>query len=244
MTLAIERTTEITNPLDAGGVVAVLAHPDDEFIIGGLLEAYRRRGTRVQAVVATDGTESDRGDPEQLQKGHRRHEGQLALSAYGILAPQQHFWGLPDGRLHTDDHLRTAARKLRELLAEYPGIDTIITLGAHGFDGHTDHGAMHNAAFAAAAQLSTSGRQLSLFGASRSETPIQISASPRLKLTNLAPHGSQFTVDLSDPHYIPEPGTVEQPGIRLSDRSRRDLGQYFLNLHLERYEHYPLPGTV
>ncbi len=239
MTQTIEHLPSILDiPLGAEAL-AVWAHPDDEFLVGGLLEQYRLNGITTHAVIATDGEASDRGDPEALRNLHRRQEAGRALARYGILGENQQYLGLPDGGLAGASHVHTIARAIGTLLVERP-IHTVITLGHDGYDNHTDHVAVHVAAdLAVTSHNISAGSPVRLLGLTRYDTGIQVAADPSLKLHRLAEHRTQFDIDTSDPAYQPAPDTVEQPGIRLSTISRHYLGRYFHNMHTERYEYYP-----
>jgi LmbE family N-acetylglucosaminyl deacetylase len=239
MTYAFEHTVPTLGaPTEASTLVA-LAHPDDEFLVGGLLDLLHANNVTTHAVIATDGEASDRGDPEDLRNFQRRYEAGKALARYGIRMENQHFLGLPDGALSANEHINTVAYSVGRLLAEYP-IRTVVTLGHYGYDDHADHIAIHTAAESAVSSYATANPNLQLYGLTHSETDIRVPADAKEKLRRLAHHQSQFDIDVSDPSYQPTPGTVEQPGIQLSEASRGYLARYFNNMHLERYDSYTL----
>lgn len=224
---------------DGSDVLATIAHPDDEFLIGNLLEKLRRQNIRTHLVIASDGEASDRGDPNFLSKLGRREEIGRALAAYGIFERNQHYLGLPDSELSHADHISTMAHTVGRLLAKHT-IRTVVTLGHYGYDKHPDHIATHDATAWAVAGYAAANPNVRLFGLSRQSADYAVSADPALKLRRLAHHRSQFDIDLSDPSYQPVSGTVEQPGIRLSDASRAYLQRYHANMHTEQYAQYYL----
>lgn len=215
-------------------VLAVWAHPDDEFLIGGLLEELRLDNIATHVIVASDGEASDRGDPDYLSSLGRRYEAGVALTAYGIQEKRQSFLGLPDSRLSEARNLSSVAHFIGRRLAQHT-IRTVITLGADGYDGHDDHIATHQAAAWAVSAYAAANPNVRLLGLARQEADYKINANPALKLGRLAFHRSQFTIDLSNPSYQPTPGSLEQPGIRLSATSQSYLRQYQDNLHTEHY---------
>jgi LmbE family N-acetylglucosaminyl deacetylase len=241
MTQLLETSTPTTFlGVPAGGnALVALAHPDDEFLVGGALELLRQNEITTHAIIASDGEGSDRGHPDELRNLLRRREAGKALGHYGVRMENQHFLGLPDGELSDDEHVVSISLAMGRLLAEH-SIRSIVTLGRHGYDNHLDHIALHDAAELAASAYATANPNLRLFGLTRNPVPIQVPADPVLKLRRLASHKSQFDIDLTDPAYQPVPGTVEQPGIRLSPASRGYLDRYYENMHIERYAHYPL----
>jgi LmbE family N-acetylglucosaminyl deacetylase len=239
MTQTIERAPSVLGtPVGANALIA-LAHPDDEFLIGGLLGTFHTYGIATHAVIATDGEASDRGDPERLRNRERRHEAGKALAKYGVRPENQHFLGLPDSGLSSDEHIVKMTHAIEGLLATQ-SISTVVTLGEHGYDNHTDHKAVHLAAQRAAAEYASIDPDVQLYGLTRNEGDVQIPADPVTKLKRLAYHRSQFEIDTSDPSYKPARDTIEQPGIRLSKQSRAYLDRYRLNMEIERYENYPL----
>lgn len=226
----------VSNGEDA---LAVLKHPDDEYMFGGALELFRISGVTVHAVVATDGEKSDRGDPVKLRNGYRRHEARRALAQYGIHSENQHFLGLPDGEIDKEEHGKALHLAIGRLLIKHT-ICTVITLGHYGYDNHTDHIAGHHAAYQAALEYSTVNPELRLYGLTHDETGIRIPVDPSIKLARLSHHESQFEIDLSDPTYKPAPNTIERPGIRISPVSQAYLARYSQNMEIERYEQYSL----
>jgi LmbE family N-acetylglucosaminyl deacetylase len=89
-------------------VLAIAPHPDDaELCCGGLLLKARHAALRVGVVDVTRGEMSTRGSPAL-----RRRETAAASHLLGVTAREN--LGLPDGRLHDDQRLRTAlVRALR-----------------------------------------------------------------------------------------------------------------------------------
>ncbi|TAH32203.1 PIG-L family deacetylase [Candidatus Saccharibacteria bacterium] len=216
--------------------LVALAHPDDEYLIGSGIDAQVRNGVIVHAFVATKGKASMRGDSLNqisISRGSRALEGRAALSAYGISPRRQHIYDFPDGQL-LDTTPDVLAQEIRSLLAKND-ITTVITLGEHGFDGHTDHVAVHEAARAAVAAHAEIQPGMRLFGLDLASPTTHIVADPGAKLRRLRHHRSQFDIDTTDPSYEPLGGTVEQPGIQLSPDTRNRLAKYVLLQEQEPY---------
>lgn len=144
--------TRIANPdalPDLGTVLTVFAHPDDEtYLAAGLMSALVDRGNRVVAVTATAGERGTdqpwRWPPDRLRA---TREWELA-GALAVLGVREHrLLGFGDGELH---HLplERGGAVVADLLDEFRP-DTVVTFGADGVTGHSDHRAV--AAWAARA---------------------------------------------------------------------------------------------
>jgi LmbE family N-acetylglucosaminyl deacetylase len=133
------------NPLAAqtqskGPILAVFAHPDDERVIGPLLNRLAREGRETHLVIATDGSKGVT-DFAHIPAGAelaaaRTKEATCAANRLGVR--KLHLLGLPDGGLASFNVLG----KLRPALAAI--IDSlkpaaIITFGPEGGTGHPDH---------------------------------------------------------------------------------------------------------
>lgn len=235
MTTSVETTYRPFAEPGTRALVA-LAHPDDEFLIGSGIDTLVRNDGIVHAFVATKGKAGLRGDSLNkihISRGIREQEGRMALSAYGIRPRHQRFEDLQDGQLiDTAPDMLTQA--IRSLLKKHD-ITTVVTLGEHGFDGHTDHIAIHEAARAAVAAHAEIEPGMRLFGLDLVSPTTYITADPSAKLRRLRYHKSQFDIDTSDPDHTPFEGSIEQPGIRLSDETRDRLAKYSLLLQHEPY---------
>ncbi len=125
-----------------GTVLAVWAHPDDEaFLSGGLMAVAAEAGSRVVCVTATRG-EHGTSDPRQWPPARLAavRERELAASLT-ILGVREHRWlGIEDGTCDTVSPILPVAaisRLIREVAA-----DTVVTFGADGATGHSDHRAV------------------------------------------------------------------------------------------------------
>lgn len=214
-----------------------LAHPDDEYLIGSGIDAQVRNGVILHAFVATKGKADMRGDSLNqisISRGSRALEGRAALSAYGIRPRHQYIHDFPDSQL-LDTASNVLTHEIHSLLAKND-ITTVITLGEHGFDGHTDHIAIHEAARAAVASYAEIRPGMRLFGLDLANPTTYIVADPAAKLRRLRYHRTQFDIDTSNPDYEPLEGTIEQPGIRLSPDTRDRLAKYALLQNQESYQ--------
>ncbi|HQR18624.1 MAG TPA: PIG-L family deacetylase [Gemmatimonadales bacterium] len=125
-------------------LVAVFAHPDDEILVGPLLAAEAREGTRVQLILVTAGGNGTARTaiPAGTELARvRTEEARCSARALGIDPPI--VLGFEDGQLgrfarpapaHLDSIAGALAREFARL-----GPDAIVTFGPEGADGHPDH---------------------------------------------------------------------------------------------------------
>jgi LmbE family N-acetylglucosaminyl deacetylase len=126
-------------------LLAVFAHPDDEEIVGPLLAAEARRGTRVRLAIVTDG-EKGVAPHSGLAAGPelarvRADEARCACRALGIEPPI--LLGFEDGELGRIARppwgpLAEVEGRLGEVLRQVRP-DAIVTFGPEGGYGHPDH---------------------------------------------------------------------------------------------------------
>lgn len=153
----------------AGALLAILAHPDDEsFAMGGTLARYAAQGIQVFLVCATRGEVGEISDPtlatpETLGQV-REEELRNACRVLGIHQPI--FLGYRDsGMADTPYNQHPASlnqaspeevtERLRLLLCQWKP-EAVITFDAHGGYGHPDHIAVHRYTTTA---LSTIGQE-------------------------------------------------------------------------------------
>lgn len=142
---------------DAGGVLFVHAHPDDESMSsGGTIARLVASGIRVDLVTCTDGAEGEIHDPTLDHDEARPRLAQIradelacSVQALGGGAIRQHLLGYRDsGMMGTDanEHpdafwkadLEAAAARLIEIVREArPAV--IVTYDENGNYGHPDH---------------------------------------------------------------------------------------------------------
>lgn len=137
---------------DRSAVLAVMAHPDDEFAIFPWLADAARAGRRVHCVWLTDGAFG-------AQSAQRRADESIrTLQQFGIAPDSMTFLGqlhgIPDGHLH--EMLPLAVRELESLASRLPPPLQVLLPAWEG--GHQDHDASHLAAIAAS--RSVAGAQL------------------------------------------------------------------------------------
>jgi LmbE family N-acetylglucosaminyl deacetylase len=122
----------------------IVAHPDDENIIGGVLARLAREGHDVRLVIATDGKYSPLATsiPEGDALGAvRRDESRCAAKALGIPPPVF----LSIDRLDTRNGVRPyldGRKKFLALLSEQLATvrpDVLLTFGPDGEYGHPEH---------------------------------------------------------------------------------------------------------
>jgi LmbE family N-acetylglucosaminyl deacetylase len=220
-------------------ILFAYAHPDDESMGGGLIDAAGRNDFTPHVFYATNGEASTYGDTEVLSTQGRRHEALRALRHYGV--PEQHvrFGELPDGMLVDGykDHLEGAIlRALRTV-----PFAAVVTLGAIGYDRHPDHIAVHEASLAAASEHMREGNEVRAFGLTRGQGTYFIPADQTKKLGALAEHRTQFEISRS-PNLLPNSSVMGETGLWVSADTRRRLGPYQLNHQLEVYKEFDLPN--
>ena len=142
---------------DAGGVLFVHAHPDDESMsTGGTIARLVSEGIRVDLVTCTDGAEGEIHDPtldpEEARPRLaeiRRAELACSVEALGGGAIRHHLLGYRDsGMMGTDANAHSdsfwqadvaeAARRLAEIVQEARPA-AIVTYDENGNYGHPDH---------------------------------------------------------------------------------------------------------
>lgn len=123
-------------------VLGVWAHPDDEtFLSSGLILSALERGDRVVVVTATRG-EHGTDDPVRWPAPRlgelRARELDESLALLGV--SEHHWLGYADGSCHLV--AQTAAVEAVGRIVEQLRPDTIVSFGADGVTGHSDHRAV------------------------------------------------------------------------------------------------------
>jgi len=137
---AIAPSTGLAQASTKAPVLAVFAHPDDERVIGPLLNKLAREGRETHLVIATDGSQGTR-DYAKIPAGPqlaavRTQEATCAANRLGV--KKLHIIGLLDGGLasfNTLGKLRPAVAAIIDSVK--PSV--IITFGPEGGTGHPDH---------------------------------------------------------------------------------------------------------
>jgi LmbE family N-acetylglucosaminyl deacetylase len=126
-------------------VLAVFAHPDDEFSIAPLAARCAAEGHRVQLVSITSGQRGARPDidiPKGSELGAaREQELRCAAAALGVAEPV--LLGFEDQGISTPQAAAAIGERLRELIGLLRP-DVLITWGPDGITGHPDHRAASN----------------------------------------------------------------------------------------------------
>ena len=126
-------------------ILGVFAHPDDEsFSVGGIMYNYSKEGIRTAVVCATRGEAGEISDPSlstpETLAAVREQELREACRILGIgdLA----FLDYRDGRLAEANVEEATGRLVRQIRRIRPQV--VVTFGANGGYGHTDHIAIHH----------------------------------------------------------------------------------------------------
>lgn len=125
-------------------LMAVVAHPDDELLMGALLSHYAAKGVKVHVVVATNGA-LGQTDFYSVPEGKtlveiRQGETSCSSNALGLEKPI--LLGLPDQLLASEGKLQSQIDLLRykiDSLFRVYQPNAVLTFGAAGMTGHPDH---------------------------------------------------------------------------------------------------------
>jgi LmbE family N-acetylglucosaminyl deacetylase len=137
-----------------GGVVAVVAHPDDESLIaGGTLALAAQAGATTGVVSLTRGEHGPISDgaPATRERLGDVREAELAAAAQVLGAGWSACLRHPDGELPWVD--RDAAADALAALLEPHAPAAVLTFGEDGLYGHPDHAAARDIALEALARL-------------------------------------------------------------------------------------------
>ncbi len=228
--------TELLNAfgLEAGQhVLFVHAHPDDESVgTGQTINQLQANGVIVHVLIATDGTASTLGNSVLVQGGGRRLEAIDALRELGIPLAQQHFLGEQDGKLATASYEQTVTG-IGTLLAEYHCV-ALFTPGSEGFDGHSDHKAVHNAAVQAAQEFP---EPVAVWGLTRigDKKDIHLAVDPAIKLNAARHHATQYPELAQKPPLAPGKKLQNTERLKTLQAPDKILWSYFDLLFLSEY---------
>lgn len=148
----VTRMAELSKGNDEKTILAVFAHPDDEFMVAPMLSAMRRGGSRVYLAVASDGRYGVSGHAN-IPAGDRlaavrAEEVNCSAEKLGIEPPR--LLGLEDGFAHKSselghvlDDFQYLHDEIRRLFDELSP-DVVITWSPGGGYGHPDHRSVSN----------------------------------------------------------------------------------------------------
>lgn len=192
-------TPERPRPIEpevTDNVLFVNAHPDDEAMAhgGAISSLTERNAASVFVLTATLGAESTKGD-----NSDRKGEAEKSYDTLGVEETHRFYETLPDTELHKPATILALAGVLVEYIEEHD-IHTLVTPGWEGFDGHSDHQAVHVAAILAAHEVrQKNGREVGVLALqSTEEGEIYARVDYDQKYAALSHHGSQFMDDLDN----------------------------------------------
>jgi N-acetylglucosamine malate deacetylase 2 len=144
-------------PIAAGGLAAILAHPDDEsFGCAGALALAHDAGATTRLLIVTRG-EAGTPDGEPDSTFGDRREAELIGAAKAIgLDEVSILDGYPDGGV-ADQDFDTLVEEIAAWLADRQP-QAVITFGPHGVTGHPDHVVVGSATRWAVERLSDVGQ--------------------------------------------------------------------------------------
>ncbi len=146
-----------------GGLLLVLAHPDDESMgTGGLVLRHTRAGIRTHLICATYGEAGWMGrppgaKPEDLSE---IRAGELEQAAVALGLSGVELWDYPDGGVDRSDQQEITQRIWEEISKLRPR--AVVGWGPDGAYGHPDHIAMGACTDAAVAAM-TEGERPALY---------------------------------------------------------------------------------
>ncbi len=150
----VPRFSSIAGELGATSVLAILAHPDDEISVTGLLlRASARDGAVTRSITATRG---ENGTPlpqiSRLEDLGTVREAELLKNGYAIGMTDQDVWDYPDGGLAEAD-FETYVERLMARMREWQPELVVTFWPESGFSGHPDHRTAGRAATEAVRRL-------------------------------------------------------------------------------------------
>ena len=187
-------------PIAAGGLAAVLAHPDDEsFGCAGALALARDAGVTTRLLVVTRG-EAGTADGEPDPAFGDRREAELIGAAKAIgLDEVSILEGYADGAV-ADQPFETLVDEIAAWLADRRP-QAVITFGPHGVTGHPDHVVVGSATRWAVERLAETGQAPNAVyvispifdpGGNRYDlSPEEQAATHRIDITSVAPRKLQ-----------------------------------------------------
>lgn len=220
-------------------VIAVIAHPDDEFMFGEAIRSLVSKSYPLDVVVLTDGEASTRGEPEFVRSGKRQRESRQALGALGLCSDRQWYLRLPDTKIGERKHTERAALSLANLALAH-GTSAIITTGPDGF-GHDDHSAAHDCAVAAASIVYRVNNKSAptVWGLSERPGEETFLVNSDAKLAVLRHHVSQFALKAAGLDAPPPPkGWVRLGGYDIAAEHYALLRPYEQLLEVESYNRH------
>lgn len=148
----ITRMANLTERNEQQTILAVFAHPDDEFMVSAALSRFAREGAEVYLAVASDGRYGVSGHAD-IPAGDslaavRADELRCSADNLGINPPR--LLGLPDGFAHRSPELGRVLEDFQflhnevEKLLDELSPDVVITWGPGGGYGHPDHRSVSN----------------------------------------------------------------------------------------------------
>lgn len=186
-------------------LLSIHAHPDDfEMSHSALAEKAREQGISVALAVATYGGATTLNFVENDWPADtpiadiRKHETTRACAVQHIAKNQQYYFNLPDAKLHTPlNRLRLGWHIARTILRSHAA--AVVTPGQDGFDGHSDHKAIHRVTLSVAKLLRLAGKHITVWATTVDDAydhAIAVDAKRKKQLVRL--HASQF------PEHKPE----------------------------------------
>ncbi|HEV2413210.1 MAG TPA: PIG-L family deacetylase [Candidatus Dormibacteraeota bacterium] len=142
-----------------GGLLVVMAHPDDESMgTGGLILRHTRNDVTTNLICATGGEKGWMGRPPGAYPGElpaiRVRELRDAAEALGLAAVE--LWDYPDGGVKESDQQEITQRVWEHILKLRPR--AVVGWGEDGAYGHPDHIAMGACTDAAVAAMTEGDR--------------------------------------------------------------------------------------
>jgi len=219
-------------------ILALGAHPDDiDMFHGEYIRRARAVGAAITQAVATAGEETTEDHRIWLWRilkrhfiahGGREQEANKAAKRWGIPPQNVHHLRFPDGFANSDN---SSSHYIDALTLSFIGlmrakrVSKVVTAGAHGYDQHPDHVAVHLAAARAVKFLRlTYNQRITLFSlTAHNASSLQLPVNRHAKLWALIAHCSQFAGYRVFGRFI------------LPKHTKQYLARYSAVLHQEAY---------
>lgn len=123
-----------------GGLLVVLAHPDDESMgTGGLILRHTRAGIATHLICATYGEAGWMGKPPGAKKEDLAEirAKELEEAAFALALTGVELWDYPDGGVRESDQQEITQRVWEQISALHPR--AVVGWGPDGGYGHPDH---------------------------------------------------------------------------------------------------------
>ncbi|MGD1933407.1 MAG: PIG-L deacetylase family protein [Candidatus Phaeomarinobacter sp.] len=136
----VRHVASLTQELGATRVMVIVAHPDDEQLVAGLMVAAKAEGAEMGLITATRG-EAGMQMPKVVQQRHLGiiRTAEALKNGYALGVDAHEVWPMPDGALERDVPFLTLAGDIARAFHRFEP-DLVVTFWPEsGATGHRDH---------------------------------------------------------------------------------------------------------